>query len=305
MTTENETTWLYYKLCIGARMDGMDFLIRGVIAEAALDPRVLQWFYIRYFDQDGPHLRVRLKVPASEAKLADRDFHTRFHDGTTALTTLLPSESRPLITVPDAETAIPRGTFPARARRATYEPEHEIYGGPAGVAIAESVFQVSSEIAIAVLGDGTGAGHDRKDVAPLLMLAALDEFIAKDAQPAFLETYVNHWLAASPGLGYLKTLFHERALELLDDGEQILVPEGVLPEVSVHALHEWRRSLADAHARYRKSKELNTPALLERVCFYFLHLMNNRLGFTALEEAYLSVLLLNTRRARGDVQEPA
>ncbi len=305
MNTDNETTWLYYKICIGARMDGMDFLIRGVVAQTALDPRVLQWFYIRYFDQDGPHLRVRLKVRTVDAKLADREFHTRFHDGTTALTTLLPSESRPLITVPNASTAIPRGTFPARARRATYEPEHDIYGGPAGVVIAESVFQVSSEIALAVLGDGSGDGHERKDLAPAMMLVALDEFIAKDAQPAFLETYVNHWLAASPGLGYLKTLFHERALELLDDGEPILVAEAKLPEGSQRALQQWRRALGDAHARYRKSKELHTPALVERVCFYFLHLMNNRLGFTALEEAYLSVLLLNTRRARSDVQEPA
>lgn len=305
MTTENETTWLYYKLCVGARMDGMDFLIRGVVAKTALDPRVLQWFFIRYFDQDGPHLRVRLKVPASVVKPADRDFHARFHDGTTALTTLLPSESRPLITMPDASTAMPRGAFPARARRAIYEPEHDIYGGPAGVVIAESVFHVSSEIAITMLGDGTGAGHERKDLAPLLMLAALDEFIAKDAHPAFLETYTNHWLTASPGIGYLKTLFHERALELIDDGERILMVEAELPEGSQRALQKWRSSLADAHARYRKLKHLYTSSLVERVCFYFLHLMNNRLGFTALEEAYLSVLLLNTRRARNDVQELA
>lgn len=305
MTINDESTWLYYKLCIGSRLDGLDFLINGVVAETVIDNRVRQWFFLRYLDEDGPHLRVRIKVGSSDAKSADRLFHTRFHDGTTALTMLSPVESRPLITVPGAETIFPRGSFPARARRATYEPETEIYGGALGVVIAEELFQVSSEIAVDILGSGANAAHARKDLAPALMAAVLDEFVGKEGRAAFLESYINHWLSASPGLGYLKAMFHERARELLDDGEVVLYADSEYSGDGPKHLHVWRKSLADANAKYRKLKVGYTPALVERIGFYFLHLMNNRLGFTALEEAYLAVLLLNTRRARGDVPELA
>lgn len=294
--------WLYYKLCSGSRVDGLDFLIRGVVAEAVTDPRVEKWFFLRYLDQDGPHIRIRLKVPATEAKDADRLLHARFHDGTTALTTLPPADHMPLISVP-AATAMHPGSFQARARRATYEPEYDIYGGPAGVAIAEDLFQVSSELALAMLDPALDAQNARKDLAPAFMAAVLDEFIARDGHAAFLERYVNHWLSASPELGYLKAMFHERGRELLDDGEQVLYPDASYADQGPALMRAWRHALADAHAGYRKLKGAYTPALVERVSFYFLHLMNNRLGFTALEEAYLAVLLLNIRRARSDAAE--
>jgi hypothetical protein len=56
----------------------------------------------------------------------------------------------------------------------------------------------------------------------------------------------------------------------------------------------WHKAMRNARERYKKECPLYTPMLADTLAFYFAHLMNNRLGFTTLDESYLAILLAKT-----------
>ncbi|MFF4954577.1 lantibiotic dehydratase [Streptomyces chattanoogensis] len=90
----------------------------------ALPPQVDRWFFLRYRDADGPHLRLRFHAPA------------------TALT----GELLPL--VHDFAASLRRARLTRRVALDTYDPELERYGGPQAIAAAEHAFCADSAVAL-------------------------------------------------------------------------------------------------------------------------------------------------------------
>ena len=144
--------WLYLKLYCGTAMADQALLqlVHPGSAELLSSGAIDRWFFIRYADPE-PHLRVRLHGDPRR----------------------LLGEAIPLV-----ERAAAALLADGRIRRwqiETYEREIERYGGPAGIELAEAIFHVDSETALALIEACPGdAGLDARW---RLALAGIDRLL--------------------------------------------------------------------------------------------------------------------------------
>jgi thiopeptide-type bacteriocin biosynthesis protein len=286
MNADQTGSWNYYKLLLGNYVWAYDQLISDM-AEIVQDPRVKQWFFIRYADEDGFHIRLRLRTPATDGKAFDREIYPKLHDMVMQLSNLPVEKVVKLVKVPGQE--FNRATSYG-VKRDQYKPETDIYGGIAGVAIAERLFQISSEIAVDLIREDRKGSISRKDLAPTLMLATLEEFKISKSLTSFLSYYTDYWIMSVPSGDEYITVFEDKCRDLMNSGIPIVRPDDQYNPMSSAILKKWRKSLSEAQAAYKKI-DVYTETLAERLLFYFIHLMNNRLGFNILDEIYLAVLV--------------
>lgn len=161
--------WLYVKVYT-ARPEQLDDAIRAVVAPArdlarARAPRAA-WFFLRFADARGPHVRLRFEVPVPA------------RDG-------LLAGIREL-----AERALPGcGVEPAR-----YEPELEKYAGVLGVRMAERRFQLSSDVVLEALSLEARRGLSRIAAAHdhMRRLVWRTHPVRADRR-RFLHAYAGYW----------------------------------------------------------------------------------------------------------------
>ena len=152
--------WLHYALYPG---DGarLDRVVREVVAPAVARAGVAgpprRWFFLRFTDELGPHVRLR------------------FAGGQGAVDAIHQAVDPALRRALREVTAPPRERTPpgiTGCHQGFYEPELDRYGGRAGVALAEAVFEVSSEVTLALLGRADVAARRRALALTLMRRAA-------------------------------------------------------------------------------------------------------------------------------------
>jgi thiopeptide-type bacteriocin biosynthesis protein len=137
--------WLYAKLYCPQRMH--DGILAGHLPQlvTAVDDAVDRWFFLRYRDDPGHHLRLR------------------FHGDPAVL------GSRALPALHDWAEGLRRAGLASALVLDTYDPELERYGGPAAITMAEQVFHADSMAVLAQL-----AGDARRRNQPPELLAAVN-----------------------------------------------------------------------------------------------------------------------------------
>jgi thiopeptide-type bacteriocin biosynthesis protein len=250
------------------------------------------WFFLRYVER-GSHLRLRLLPSSPTASLRCRE-----------------------LVAGAAQSAVAEGLL-ERLEWLPYEPETDRYGGPSGVALAEEVFQVSSEAAVALLRKvRAGDRSSRLGKALLAMVVSLFLFdrerdgVASRARgygAGYLRALVpdpkqqEHWLERFEA-GYDRQAgalaqFVEAAWEALTVGSKLTLE-----------LDEFRRPMARFARRLEELQEEGGLAVGGRrfsdraeavghLLPSYLHMMNNRLGVSIQEESYLAVLIYRTLEA--------
>jgi thiopeptide-type bacteriocin biosynthesis protein len=286
--------WHYYKIYIGANLDALDFVITDCLAVALDSLDRDSWFFLRYVDEGGLHLRLRIRLPGSEGSPVEREVYRALHDGLSLLSQRVPSTHVPLVSFDGHPAAPAMEGSPVHCSRDRYVPELDVFGGESGMGIAEEVFCVSSDIARKVLVLESRGEFNRKDCVLPFFVEALKAFLNGAAFIEFLERYATFWLSGNPDIGTYKSAFAEKAYAILDEGVEI-IPALTPQDIELQSLiARWRKTLRNAHERYKKDCPVYTPVLADTLAFYFIHLMNNRLGFTTLDESYLAVLLTKT-----------
>jgi thiopeptide-type bacteriocin biosynthesis protein len=294
MTHQQGGTWLYYKLMTGVYYWAFDHLILS-LSPIVQDARVRQWFFIRYLDEDGPHLRLRLCVESASANAFDREVYAKLHELVTRLPRLPVEEVSRLVTIPLPD--FDKSKLAFGVKRVEYKPETDIYGNEEGVAVAEHLFQASSEMAMEVIAAERQGEVSRKELAPALMNAALDEFPISKPPSEFLVNYMNYWASGIPSSGSYIVTFENKCRELMASGTPIVRRDDEYGSMLAGQLDKWRKSLRETQAAYKRINGYS-EALAEQVLFYFIHLMNNRLGFAALDETYLAMLVNGWKGSR-------
>ncbi len=272
---------------MGPVAGGIEHLVAELLPDVMAAPGVERWFFLRYLDGDGPHMRLRLRT----------------RDPARAREALQPSIDRVLAELPRIGPPLYRPAVgfgsrvpPAGATGAIrvvpgeYEPETEKFG-TRGLAIAEELFQRSSELAVRVLTDERDGAYSRKTLVPCLMQSVADAFAATSG-PRLWQGYATYWLSVCRApRGYWWARFGEKAAELSSRGVAVVPEDAALPERARPLVSAWRRHAAEAARRYAACDgDAPAPSALS-LAFNFAHLMNNRLGITPLEEAYYGVLL--------------
>jgi thiopeptide-type bacteriocin biosynthesis protein len=163
--------WLYVRL-YPKDWTGLDRTVTHSARLARQDALRLgadRWFFIRYHDSSGPHVRLRVRASTDDLNAIHRAWCTRFRD--------------------DLESF----TF------APYEPELADYGGELGVELAERAFQVSSEAALALTAL-SAKPLVRLAVTSLTMRELVREAASATA-PEFWSTHRSYWSGRTPRTG--------------------------------------------------------------------------------------------------------
>lgn len=285
--------WLYYRLYLGQSMNRCDAILIAVAKLIEEQPVFEQWFYIRYFDDTGFHLRVRL-LPRSGS---ERQASSTAEALLTTLIKKMPgyplSTYQAMVTPPGMnsnDSWIPPSKDGARFVADTYQPEYEKYGGTVGTPIAERLFMASSQIAVAIMADEAAERYSRKTLVPCLMRAGLEAFRPAPTEK-FWNQYALFWLGGdSPAAQDWRQKFLAKGDELRSNGVPVVAPDADLSAPALAQLNHWRTALATARAAY-DARQGEHSATLDVLCFNLIHMMNNRLGLTSLEEPFMATLL--------------
>lgn len=283
--------WLYLRVYPG-RLERLDSVIRLCIIPAVERARSLpgidRWFFLRYLDERGYHLRLRFRGPTGSINLLQREIERLFGrtideistDGKHSAKRLVPL---PIPSLPSSEVGLETDL---------YEPEEDDYGGASGVGLAEVVFQCSSELTLRLLTDEPWRGASRTGPALSLMAAAAQLCITELGREDFWNRYATFWSGGDDGAS--KALRHSFAVGAAARSK------AVAGECS-YVMHQtpWRSLIADYVAALERFFAAGRPGDDARSCAQFIHLMNNRLGFLPIEEAYLAFLVKEVKGATG------
>ena len=264
-------SWLYFKLYPADPRQATD-VITQVLPPVidAYSTELRRWFFLRYLDQVGVHIRFRLLLPIDAAdRLAAEQ--------PALLTRMVALPAR----APDGAESLPAGPGAPQVRLAVYEPELAKWGGPSALPAAEQVFQSSSAVALRVLGEVGPTATDRIAAGRLVVdrvLGGLD--LPGPARVDFLRTHFQWWSGGVPETAARLTREAGERAETVAARHRVLADNDAL----VAALDEFVAALRSALLARRPEQK---PLYL---VFHHLHLMLNRLGVTPPEEAQVSLL---------------
>ncbi|WNM29194.1 thiopeptide-type bacteriocin biosynthesis protein [Streptomyces sp. Li-HN-5-11] len=274
------TDWWYVRAYPG-HPDAMDEATRVLIpwlAARASEEAASAWFFTRYWDMSGHHLRLRLKCSA--------DGVDRVHERLPELVELLHALDRPVPAERLVPGSVPQGLPLVRqARCCLYAPELAKYGGARGVARAEELFTASCRWyadqrigSLAPLSDRAALAVSYMSV---LVRAALTD---AQARTAFWSAHRRQWgrqlRMAATGREDLRGLLTRASKGV---GEAMAhLDDGLRQSVESHA-ETVVRTLDGAAAD-------QNPVPREELLLHYLHMDLNRWGFVPAEESLLGVL---------------
>lgn len=293
MNTHDVPAWEYFKLYFGAQGERADAFVIELHRRMTAVPMMQKWFYMRYIDEAGFHIRLRFLPDPGAQQVVSQTVRRECGEMLNRMYEFLPSAYLPMVTLPDYivdSMPAPKTNTHLRIEVDTYVPESEKYGSHAAIPISEDVFHLSSDLAGQILADEAAELYSRKTLAPWLMHESAIAFPVHRRNDFWLQ-YSLYWLGGdSPAAQDWRTRFNNKAQELRDGGYPVLAPEHELPVQAAEILRRWRAGLTDAARAYKAMGESSNtrPDVLS---LNFAHLMMNRLGIGTLEESYLATLL--------------
>lgn len=286
--TETRRRVLYWQVLVGGR-GREDAAITDVVVPALADvgrPVGDGWHLLRYFDERGPHLRVRLHVQPDEAEAMDVAVHSGL---TMRLGELLVAGSGPpwrsLVRTPPHLDTRGRGTG---VHAAIYEREVEKYGTHDGVHRAEDVWSSSSAGAVQLLADIGGDPLRRTAVVAALASRVVDQHFGPDeaGARAFWLRFGLFWSGGDNPRG--RTVL-ARAAALVAEIGLVRAVEDAAGDARVAAVAD---AVAGATVRGCRLGETDGRVPAATLLFHHVHLTDNRVGISPAEEPLVGAVAL-------------
>ncbi|KUJ49670.1 hypothetical protein ACZ90_67170 [Streptomyces albus subsp. albus] len=269
-----EADWLYYRLHATTmrQLDAMvDQVVRPAVDRLCREEPAGTWFFLRYLDGSGLHLRLRLN--ASERALAAVE---AFLGG--LLADLFARRlDTPVLGLRDGSPELGR----RGVTQHVYEPEFDKWGGPEGVALAEAVFRESSELVLSAFAQRE-PGWSRLACATAVTARSI-QLLGEPSRAGFLHHYAWYWYGRVP-LRDSTTAATARAAARRSGGRLLAAATAV----DTSFADPYLRALSRALSAHGNLAERRLPAHL---LFHHIHLTNNRLGVTSREEAVIAEAL--------------
>lgn len=280
--------WVFYSIYI-SKTDYLESIITNIVTPAIQKLRnnvqVHKWFFIRYVDLQGPHIRLRCLVNDKDVAEAEGIIEGLIQGKLSKIADQpLPKMKRLLPVKMDSS------EFETCFQQEDYEPEYEKYGGHLGVEIAETIFESSSELAISFFDHAYFSDNDRFDLALLLMKITAEQASLSDTEKMVLwEKMLHYWSGAdySEDNSYkinLKTAAKKRV-----DVISRVVTKTSSDSLVKNLIEGYRSTLDLAFKNIKTTKKIKLSS--SHLAFHYIHMMNNRLGVWPIEEAYLGALL--------------
>lgn len=287
--------WWFVCLYTGG-VNATDSVLSSTLPPLLADARrtgASRWFFIRYFDERGPHIRLRVFGPGecmSQLVRATADLQAQLR------LTVERTTGEDFELVPGAASALTAGSdVQIGVYPSVYEPETVKYGGIEAMDLAERLFEFSSELALwAVQSHAKGEGRD-----PLASLLLADTagslLLGRGAQTwsqrrrlgwaKYWSTHTRWWTGADHDGGLLRDHLELRALTERDDFFDRMRRVAIDPDVDA-----WRRRWVTAVDDYLGAvAPLGANRTPQHLTFHHSHMLMNRLGFLPKEEALLGL----------------
>ncbi|MFN0036884.1 MAG: thiopeptide-type bacteriocin biosynthesis protein [Saprospiraceae bacterium] len=248
------------------------FLVRGLrpfLQQHIWANRGTRAFFIRYQDERGPHIRLRLRGEEAWLEETLRPAFAGWQEG--------------------------RGEW----EEVPYAPETERFGGEAALAWAEEHFHLSSRVALERLaGEQRTYGDTMFDALRMHTIAAHAAGLSQARAARYFGELAEQWLPlffaqdnAAPDAGFLAEIKEGFEKNFAPQEEDLRATLGELwkaleTEKFDKKQPEWARW---ALGNQMILKELGES--LDRALPSLLHLSNNRLGLNNQDEVYLSFIL--------------
>lgn len=275
--------WWYVRVYPGGpgRMDAAVRTLVPWLAERAARIGSDEWFFLRYWDATGHHLRLRLRAGSDAVDALDATARPE-------LTGLLGSlEERPEDSVGLLPGALPPGSPARGVVPALYAPELAKYGGPDGVAVAERIFRLDSAFCAGSDLAALPRRYERAAHAVHFARALAERVLTPEERDVFWVRHRTRWgwqLRMAAGGEQLRPL-----LGRVSAGVRELGPPA-----------PGARERIEAHADAVAGLLLRAPGARDHQLLHHLHMVMNRLGFPPGEEAALGMLAGQTARRPAD-----
>ncbi|MBV9163695.1 MAG: thiopeptide-type bacteriocin biosynthesis protein [Pseudonocardiales bacterium] len=275
--------WLYYRIypAAGVHIDSLLVrVLRPVLERLRTDVPGLRWFFLRFIDAGGVHVRLRLHAPLPALEQTEH-----LLDG-----------------------ALVAARQPVRGRRPLcdsfgthlYAPETEKFGAGVGIRLAEDLFHASSWMVLGLLTDDGCTPRVAYAAAHLLDLLGT---LPMEQQAGFLYHYAWYWAGGptgrTTGFATADAAAYERAARVLVRARQVLA--------SPSSGKVLRRYCVQYRAEMEGPGRHRVPRTDYLLLFHHLHLTHNRLGVSVATEAALARALwlsLDAERPRhGEVDK--
>jgi hypothetical protein len=311
------SAYIYYYPPYEGILKAVKRLARGLYGSGAIE----SYFFIRYWE-NGPHIRLRLKCsPAKKAKLKEI-LNGYFKEYFKSHPSEAPGKTAP--------TDIPNNSL----RYVKYEPETERYGGPEALHIAEELFYYSSRAALDIISKNKYRGYtDSLSAAIQLHVSLVKSFrIPVESIPLFFDMSCNLWISKTfmdPFKVIAPKTYMRRKAGTLKifaglyeaQKENLILFVKTLWEClspgnmdSRSAVYRWYR---DTFKIYKALNALNENGKLKMpplafkhekqvsntpiwyILDSYIHMINNRLGVSNQDEAYISYILKEIFKETG------
>ncbi|HET6357056.1 thiopeptide-type bacteriocin biosynthesis protein [Streptomyces sp.] len=274
-----ETDWWYVRAYPGHpdAMDEATLVLIPWLAARASEEVASAWFFTRYWDMSGHHLRLRLNCSS--------DGIDRAHERLPELVELLRALDRPVPAERLVPGSVPQGLpMVKQARCCLYAPELAKYGGAGGVAKAEKLFTASCRWYDDQRIGALAPLFDRAALAVSYMNALVRAALpTPQARTAFWTAHRRQWgrqlRMAAPAQEDLRGLLTRAATGVEEAAVRLDGPLRESAERHVETVVHTLNAAANGN-----------PVPREELLLHYLHMDLNRWGFVPAEESLLGVL---------------
>ena len=292
--------WWFVRLYTGGFV-GADAMISELIPPLVAHARELgihRWFYMRYMDPSGPHIRLRVRGTRDVLDVMESGYRELVTDLEAALSS--GEHDHPFVMPVDEKRYL--GAAKIGGSGALYEPEYTKYGGIHGVELAEQLFEFSSDLGVWATS-WFSKTPDRAGLAALLLSDAvtsgLDAARFTSVSPGsdwegYWDQHLTWWTGDfGPHAQRVRESIRSNVRAKMPGVSAQLDALAAMPSVT-----GWRRNWRAAVHRYvvrAMTEGIDLTPL--HLIFHQGHMMTNRLGFLPREEALLGQYARLYRRA--------
>lgn len=272
--------WSSFHIYLGEYFDRSDWLIREALPSVAGSNG---WFYLYFTDELGPHIRFRVK----SSNIDVNDVEDQLNQFVAEAPEKEKNITGALVSIAGIVKPSPAGRVGVRL--VEYRPDLAKYRTEGIAVLAEESFINSTRLATSILAADYSGGLSKKSIAPQLAFE-LTRHLPDASGVDFLEKYAEFALENAQASS-LKNNFLDAAERARERSLPVLIDRLKMPGDICANLDAWSASIDEllkAAGNESTMDELNFQKLL---LMDAMHLNNNRLGFSFVDEAYISLLV--------------